>query len=437
MLLTVLGIVVLVVGLLISVAIHELGHMVPAKRFGVRVSEYFVGFGTTLWSRKRGETEYGIKAIPLGGYVRLVGMIPPAEKVKPVRGRGWAARLIADARDASVAEVREGEDARAFYHLSWWKKVIVMAGGPLTNLVLAAILFTVVLVGFGVPQQTLTVREVMPCVPAAGTVECAAGDPASPASQAGLLPGDTFVAVDGREVAEWSELTANVAERPGESITVTVVRGGETLDLTLVPAVRERAVLTEAGAPVLDAAGEPMLESVGFMGVFAESERVSQPAGSGVKLTGQYLSSMVPVIATLPVQVWHVSRAALGYEERSQQSIMGVVGVGRTAGDIASADIEGYGVTEKLADMLMLLGALNLALFMFNMIPLVPLDGGHIASALWQGIKNGWARLRGAARPRPVDVARMMPVAYGVFGLLILMTVVLVYADIVAPVQIA
>ena len=113
---------------------------------------------------------------------------------------------------------------------------------------------------------------------------------------------------------------------------------------------------------------------------------------------------------------------------------MGVVGVGRTAGEIASAEVEGYGVPEKLADMLMLLGGLNLALFVFNMIPLVPLDGGHIASAVWQAIKNATARVRGAAKPHPVDVARMMPLAYGVFGALMVMTVVLVYADIVAPV---
>jgi membrane-associated protease RseP (regulator of RpoE activity) len=116
---------------------------------------------------------------------------------------------------------------------------------------------------------------------------------------------------------------------------------------------------------------------------------------------------------------------------------MGLVGVGRAAGDIASAEVEGYGVKEKFADMLMLLGGLNLALFAFNMIPLVPLDGGHIVSALWQAIKNGWARLRKASAPRPVDVARMMPLAYGVFAILIVMTVVLVYADIVAPVRLA
>jgi len=126
------------------------------------------------------------------------------------------------------------------------------------------------------------------------------------------------------------------------------------------------------------------------------------------------------VVADLPAQVYHAGRAALGLEERSLDSVIGVVGVGRISGEIASADVEGYTLGARLADMLMLLGGLNLALFVFNMIPLVPLDGGHIASALWQGIKNGWARVRGLAAPRPVDVARMMPVAYGVFAVLLL-----------------
>lgn len=435
--LTVLGIVVLVVGLLASVALHEMGHMLPAKRFGVRVSEFFVGFGPTLWSRARGETEYGFKAIPLGGFVRLVGMIPPAERVKPVRVRGWAGRLIGDARDASVAEIREGEDERAFYQLEWWKKVIVMAGGPVVNLILAGVLFTVVLVGFGTPQQTLTAREILTCVPAVGTSECTVDDPASPAAAAGIQAGDTFVSIDGVPLEEWSDLTGYVAERPGEPLTVVVDRDGQELALIVVPAPRERAVVDDAGAPVLDAAGEPITETVGFMGVFAVSERVSQPPLSGVQLTGSYLGAMIPVILNLPGEVVEVGKAALGLQERDPSGIMGVVGVGRTAGEIASADVAGYGVAEKVADMLMLLGGLNLALFVFNMIPLVPLDGGHIASAVWQAIKNGWARVRGAAKPRPVDVARMMPLAYGVFGVLIVMTVVLLYADIVAPVRLA
>jgi len=362
-------------------------------------------------------------------------MIPPEEAVKPLRVGGWARRVIGDARDASVGEIREGEEPRAFYLLEWWKKVIVMAGGPVVNLVLAAILFTVVLTGFGTPQQTLTVRDIVECVPAAGPVECAASDPASPAAVAGIRAGDTFVSVDGAPLETWGELTAYVAARPGQSVELVVDRAGEQVDLTLVPATRERPSVDAAGQPLLDADGEPIMESVGFMGVYALTEQVSQPPLAGIQLTGQYIGAMVPVILNLPGEVVEVGKAALGMQERDAQGIMGVVGVGRAAGEIASADVEGYGAQEKIADMLLLLGGLNLALFLFNMIPLVPLDGGHIASAIWQALKNFSARLRGASKPRPVDVARMMPLAYGVFGALIVMTVVLVFADIVAPVS--
>lgn len=416
-----LGIIVLVVGLMLSIALHELGHLWPAKRFGVRVSQYMVGFGPTLWSRVRGETEYGVKAFPLGGYVRLVGMIPPADAVKPVRASGWVRDVIADAREASVAEMIDGDEQRAFYRLSWWKKAIVMFGGPLMNLIIAAVLFSIAFAGIGAYQQTTTVREIIACVPSPGTVECEASDPASPAAAAGLQPGDTFVAVDGAEVATWDELTEYVAARPGERITVTVLRDGDPVDLSLTPALRERQ------------RADGTVEAVGFMGLFAETERVREPWWSGVTVTGTYLGETAKVIGALPVHVWNASQAALGLQERDA-SVVGLVGIGQTAGEVASQPDASF--LDRLGGFVVLLGGLNLALFAFNMVPLVPLDGGHIASALWQGLRNGWTRLRGVGQPRPVDVARMMPVAYGVFGILIVMTLVLVFADIVAPARV-
>jgi len=422
--LQVLGVVLFLVGLMISIGLHELGHMLPAKKFGVRVSEYFVGFGPTLWSRHGKETEYGIKAIPLGGYVKLVGMIPPEEAVKPVRSRGRVGRIIADARDASVDEVRDGEDFRAFYHLTWWRKVIIMFGGPFVNLVLAIAIFTTVLVGIGTPTATTTVDAVATCVPAAGQVECAAGDPPSPASEVGLQAGDTITAVNGAPVGSWVDLTTVIAASPGVALELTVDRGGETVEVLVTPASRVRA--TASGGT----------ETVGYLGVTPTSEVVTQGLGAGVALAWDYTVATAKVIFTLPVQIYHAFMATIGAEERSSTSVMGIVGVGRISGDIVAADVEGYSPLYKLADFLMLLGGLNLALFAFNMIPLVPLDGGHIASALWQGIKNGWARLRGLPRPRPVDVARMMPLAYGVFGVLIVMGAVLILADIFAPIEV-
>ncbi|MFV0634829.1 M50 family metallopeptidase [Demequina sp.] len=432
---TFIGVLVFFVGLLASIALHELGHMIPAKKFGVRVSEYFVGFGPRVWSRVRGETEYGVKAIPLGGYVRIVGMIPPADRVKPVKVRGWAGNVIADARDAAVEEIEPGEDHRAFYHLTWWKKVIVMMGGPLVNLVLAVVLFTTVLTTVGSPAPSLTIASVTPCIPAVGSVECTADDPASPAAAAGLEAGDTIVSVDGVEAQDWAQATAIIAAAPGETMPLVVERDGEPVELSFTAGERERAVYDDAGDVVLDEAGDPVTETVGYLGVVSEYTAQTQPITAGVGLTWDYLVATVEVVATLPAHLWDVTQAALGLEERSADSIMGIVGVGQVAGEIASADVEGYGPAQKIGDMLMLLGGLNLALFVFNMIPLVPLDGGHVASALWQAIKNGWARLRSRATPAPVDVARMMPLAYGVFGLLLLMGLVLIVADIVAPVQ--
>jgi membrane-associated protease RseP (regulator of RpoE activity) len=422
--LQVLFIVLFAVGLMLSIALHEMGHLIPAKLFGVKVSEYFVGFGSTLWSRQRGETKYGIKAFPLGGYVRLVGMVPPGDVVKPVTVRGWRRDLIDDARAASELEIGDERD-RAFYRLTWWKKTIVMFGGPFVNLMIALVLFTVVFSGIGSYAQTLTVRETVACVPAAGTVECAPGDTESPAVAAGIQPGDTFVSVDGVEATSWTQVADYVSQRPGQTLEMTVMRDGAPVNLTLTPAARERASGDGSGGT----------ETVGYMGVFSETERVHRPLTYGVTTTGEVLVTTAHTIVSLPSQLWHVSRAALGLEERSQESVVGLVGAGRLAGDVGGTTSDGVTTLDKIAKMLLLLGGLNLALFAFNMIPLVPLDGGHIASAFWQAIKNQWAKARNLAHPAPVDVARMMPLAYSVFGVLILMSLVLVVADIVAPVR--
>jgi membrane-associated protease RseP (regulator of RpoE activity) len=309
-----------------------------------------------------------------------------------------------------------------------------MFGGPLVNLILAIFLFTVVLTGIGMPTATTTVSEVLPCVPTAGASECAATDPASPASLAGMQPGDTITAVNGDEVTAWEQITTVVAANPGTPVTVTVDRAGEAVDLQVTPASYDRPQYNDANEPLTNADGTPVTKTVGYMGVVPTAELASQPVTAGIALTGTYLQQTVKVVATLPVALYHVSMAALGQEDRSTSGVVGIVGVGRIAADVASANVEGYDMQLRIADMLMLLAGLNLALFVFNMIPLVPLDGGHIASALWQSIKNNWARLRKLPKPAPVDVARMMPLAYGVFGLLVIMGGILIWADIVAPV---
>ncbi|KGM14136.1 M50 family metallopeptidase [Cellulomonas bogoriensis] len=429
-----LAVVVVVVGLLVSIALHEVGHMVPAKRFGVRVSQYMVGFGPTLWSRTRGETEYGLKAIPLGGYVRLVGMLPPADVVGAAPPRaGRMAELVADARAASAEEIRPGEDHRAFYRLSTPRKVVVMTGGPLMNLLIAGVLLAVVGVGIGVPVPGTTVASMPACVPAAQGRPCTDADPATPAEVAGVRTGDRLVAYDGVPTPTWEDFQQAVAGAGTAVVPLTVERAGEELTLQVEPALRGRVVLGADGAPVPGADGEPATETVPFVGVTPGYERERQSVGTVAAQLGDVTWQTARVVATLPVHVVEVGRAAFGGAERTD-GILGPVGIGRVAGEIATTDAPGVTVSDRVATMLTLLAVLNVALFVFNMIPLLPLDGGHVAGALWEGARRQVARLRGRPRPAPTDVARMMPVAYGVFIALIGLGVLLLYADIVRPI---
>jgi membrane-associated protease RseP (regulator of RpoE activity) len=410
--------------------------MVPAKRFGVRVSQYMVGFGPTLWSRTKGETEYGIKAIPLGGYVRLVGMMPPA----PAGSRpatGALGQMVADARDASVAEVRPGEEHRAFYNLSTPKKLVVMLGGPVMNLLIAVVLTFVVLVGIGVQTVTPTVGAVSECTPtsvsAQGEAACGDGAAPSPALAAGLRPGDEIVAFDGERVTSWEQLVGLIEPAVGRDVPVVVQRDGEEVALTVTVAERERPVVDESGAVMLDDEGRPVTETTGFLGVTPTAEYRPLPLSSVPEAVWLQVSGTAEAIVTLPVRIAEAAVQAFTDEPRSQDSVMSVVGVGRVAVDFVALDAPVVGTLQLL---LSLLAGLNVALFVFNLVPLLPLDGGHVVNALYEGAKRTVARVRGAPLPAPADVARMMPVAYVVFVLLLGTGAILMFADIVDPVRI-
>ena len=432
------GLVVLLLGLLASIALHEVGHMVPAKRFGVRVSKYMVGFGPTLWSRTRGETEYGIKAIPLGGYVRLVGMFPPADVVGATPRPGRIGELAQAAREASAEEVRPGEEHRAFYRLSTPKKVVVMLGGPVMNLLIAVALLTVILAGFGVPGgASTTVAVVGDCVRQlddAPDRECTVEDPVTPAAAAGLEPGDVLVSYGGTAVTTWAEFQEAILSTDGTDIPLVVERGGEEVTLPVTPVLTDRPAYDEEGEPILDANGEPVIRPTRFLGLSPTAVLERQPLSTVPGVIGTSVWETAKIVLTLPARLVDVAQAAFGSAERDTSSVVGVVGVGRLAGEIASAEAPGYGVLERTVAMLSLVASLNIALFVFNLIPLLPLDGGHVLGALWEGAKRQVARMRGLPRPAPADVARMMPLAYGVFLVLAVMGVLLIYADIVAPV---
>lgn len=432
------GLLVLLVGLLASIALHEVGHMVPAKRFGVRVSRYMVGFGPTLWSRTRGETEYGLKAIPLGGYVRLVGMFPPADVVGARPRAGRMGELVDAAREASAEEVRPGEEHRAFYRLSAPKKVVVMLGGPVMNLLIAAVLLAVVLVGLGLPgSPTTTVAVVGDCVRPTGvatSVPCTDEDPVAPAAAAGLQPGDVLVSYAGTPTTTWADFQQAVRETPDGEVPLVVERDGEQVTLTVDPVTVDRPVLDEDGAPVVGDDGEVLTEPGPYLGLSPTAALERQPLSAVPPLLGQALTGTAAVVLTLPAQLVDVTESLVTGSERNPEGVIGVVGVGRVAGEIASTDAPGVGTAERVASMLLLLASLNVALFVFNMIPLLPLDGGHVAGALWEGGKRQVARWRGLPRPAPADVARMMPLAYGVFAALAVMGVLLIVADLLRPV---
>ncbi len=432
----VIGWLVLLLVLAISIGVHELGHMVPAKLFGVRVPRYMIGFGPTLWSTRRGETEYGIKAIPLGGYTKLVGMIPPADVVGARPGTGAIAQLVQDAREASAEEIEPGEDHRAFYRLSTPKKVVVMAGGILANLLMAVVLFAVVFSGIGTRATSLTLVEVPECVypaDAGADFECSPGDPQSPGSAADIRPGDRLVSFDGQAIEEWSDFTVAVQGSEGSDLPLVVERDGAELTLLVSPVEVERPVFDDDGNAVADDDGEIMTAPTRYIGVQPGWELQREPLSAVGPVVWEAVTGTGGAILNLPMNLVDVGRSLVSGEERSGE-VIGLVGMGQVAGQIAAADGPSVTIAAQAANMLVLAASLNMALFMFNLLPLVPLDGGHVVGALWEGAKRQWARLRGLPRPAPADTARMMPLAYGVFVIFGLMTVFLVVADLVRPV---
>ncbi|MFC5380348.1 M50 family metallopeptidase [Aquipuribacter nitratireducens] len=438
------GVLAMVVGIAVSIALHEVGHLVPAKRFGVRVTQYMVGFGPTLWSRRRGETEYGVKAIPLGGYIRMIGMFPPRPGT-PAGMVGSAssnpiASMVEQARAESLEELRPGDEKRTFYGLSVPKKLVIMLGGPVMNLLIAVVLLTVVVSGFGVPTLTTQVQTVSRCVlpvDAPADAECSPSDPAAPAAAAGLRPGDTLLAIGGVPTPTWDAVSEQIRLSGGRRVDVRVERDGRELTLQATPIVADVIARDEDGLPVEEADGSFATVRAGFLGVSPVQATVRQPLTSVPGQVADAVVGTVGVVARLPQYMVGVGQAAFGGGERDPDGPVSVVGVGRFAGEVAALEDPAgeFGLRERVAQILAILAGLNVALFVFNLIPLLPLDGGHVAGALWEGTKKTWARARNLPDPGPVDVAKALPVAYGVAVVLLGMAVVLIYADVVNPIR--
>jgi membrane-associated protease RseP (regulator of RpoE activity) len=440
-----LGVLIFAVGLLLSIALHEVGHMVPAKKFGVKVTQYMVGFGPTVWSRKKGDTEYGIKAIPLGGYIRMIGMVPPSRSDGKVSR--WPRRFstaIEDFRQVSRSEVQPGDEPRQFYRLTPGKKMIVMLGGPCMNLFIYLVLTTILLLTLGTPQSDATTKisQVSKClVPVTATQAQvkACKQTNTPAALAGLKVGDAIVAVNGTRITSWDQLISIVEPSVNKALSFTVLRKGSEVSLTVTP-VRNVKCADDACTKT---------KRAGFLGISPHIRNYFQ-SQSITDVPGQVVSQIslgARALGSYPSKLHSLWQTVFDGKPRDPQGAVGVVGIGRLGGQIADSHRVPW--KDKLYSLIGLLASVNLLLFFFNLLPLLPLDGGHVAGALVEAAKRGRARLRGRAERRRdptaavttrpqifVDTAQMLPVMYAVASVLILITLLTLYADIVKPINI-
>ncbi|URM99950.1 RIP metalloprotease [Actinomadura madurae] len=393
----VLGAAAFVVALLVSVMLHEGGHLLTAKRFGMKATQYFVGFGPTLWSTRRGETEYGVKAIPLGGFVKIVGYTP-------------------------LEEIDPADRPRAFYRQPAGRRAVVIVAGVVANFVFAFLLLMVMAMTVGVREPgtvTSTVEEVTPCVPAAMTSDCGGGRPPSPAARAGLRAGDRVVSFGGTPVSDWDGLTRALDDaKPGETVQVAVRRPGAARPVTLP-------------ITLADVDGRPFV-GMSAKVVGAGYERTGPLnaavfAGRGI---GRTLAGIGEVVVDLPAAV-----PKLFTPERESTpggQVGSVVGATDVSGQIFSSDSS---ARDKLALYLSLVVSVNIFLGALNVLPLLPLDGGHLAVVGYERARAGVNRIRGRPDPGTVDMTRLLPLTYLAVLVLVGFGVLLILADLFNPLR--
>ncbi|MEU8343507.1 site-2 protease family protein [Spirillospora sp. NPDC048832] len=425
------GMLILFFGLLVSIALHELGHFSFAKLFRVRTTQFMVGFGPTMWSKRKGETEYGVKWIPLGGYIRMIGMLPPRKgdapgQVRQVSTGPWQG-LIESARGAALEEIRPGDEDRVFYAKKWWQKLLIMFGGPAMNLLLSVMFFAILLMGIGTKQAQPVIGEVLECmVPASQsqTTECPANAAPTPAAQAGLKPGDRIVAFGGKKIDDYEKLRVLIRDSGGKTVPMTVQRDGRDVQLS-VPVTRNQ---------MYDLDDQDKIVNVGFLGITPTSAIERQGPGAVASTMGDLTARTAGALVRMPEKMVGVWNAAFSDEKRDPNGPVGVVGVSRIGGEVAASS--DYTNAEKVSFFVMLLGSLNLAVGLFNLVPLLPLDGGHIAGALLEAVKKAFAKIFRRPDPGYVDVAKALPVTYVMAVVLIVMGGLLIYADLVNPVTV-
>ncbi len=392
-----LGVIAFVVALLFSVMVHEAGHFLTARHFHMKVTEFFLGFGKRIWSFKRGETEFGIKAIPAGGYCRIVGM-------------------------SVTEEVSDEDRPRSFYLASAPKRLIVLGAGSFLHFVLGFLILVILLAGVGTTSVTNTVGTVSQCLSTDAFGKCAPGAQIPPAKKAGIQAGDKIIAINGKKINLWSDAVSTIRNSPNKQLTLTLERAGSNLDISLTPE-----------AHLLNG------KSVGFIGVQNKMGNVRlsllKSLSNSTTLTGQLMKSSVSSLFSLPTKIPALVRQTFGHEKRDASGLVGVVGVARVSAQTASDPK--LATPEKIATFLVIIASLNIFVGVFNLFPLLPLDGGHMAVALADGIRRQWARIRKKALPDPIKVERLMPVTIVVFALLAVLSLLLLAADIFHPINIS
>lgn len=374
--------------LLVSIALHEIGHLIPAKKFGVSVSQYMVGFGPTLFSRHFRGTEYGLKMLPLGGYIRMSGMYPD---------------------DLDTSPTQTG----VFYRLSTGKRVVIMFAGPFVNLMLAALLLMTAFWGFG--SVGVGIQSVSACTPRTASAECTDGDAAAPAS--GLLQKeDVLIAIDSAEISSWDQVVMFVQSHPNESIELTVVRDGAELQIPVELASMETA----------------NLQLVGFLGVTPTTVIRPQSFSAALNDSIGVLRSTLTTLVMMPVSAAQTAMNLITPADANQDRPVSIIGAGQVAGAISAAPSLSGDV--KAQTLVLLGGQINLALFIFNMIPLPPFDGGHIAVALWQKVRERWYLWKRLPKPAPINVQRLMPVTLSVLMAFGLASLIFMLADVFTPI---
>jgi membrane-associated protease RseP (regulator of RpoE activity) len=403
-----LGIILFIIALVASIMLHEAGHMVSARKAGGKVTEFFLGFGPKIWSFRKGETEYGVKAIPAGGYVKIVGM-------------------------TDLEPIEPEDEPHAFYKKPLGWRLLTLSAGSLTHFLIALVLLLMVPLTWGIAARDLTgtVGTVTQCLKTtAGT--CAAGDAASPAGAAGLRGGDKIVAVNGVATHSWQDVTDQLHKgQPSlggdhqptsapRQVTVTYVRGGQQQTTTITPAVG-------------NVSADPKQVQLGLMiGIQAPPLTYQHPGflnevGNGFDTYGSYIKGSVTGLVNIPASIPKLFQATTSDKPRDPNAPVGVVGMASLTGSV----IKDGGYSQFLG----YIASINIFIGIFNLLPLLPLDGGHIAIALYEAGRRKVAKAFGRPDPGRVDLNKLMPAAFTFLVLFVGLSLLLMAADITNPLK--